>query len=233
MTDSGAAKRILIINPNSNTRVTEEIDRSVDAERRAAELDIVCVDLPEAPQGIESDEDIAAVEPLVERKIHDESTAYDAFVIACYSDPGLRASRAATDKLVFGIQESAADLAASYGKRFGVLALSRDSIQRHIAYIRSIGLHEFHAGERPLGISVAESVADPQTLDKIVATGRELIEADGAELLVLGCAGMVRHRAAAQERLGVPVIDPVLAAVKMAKQSLGQLQESHQSGESP
>lgn len=231
MTSSPANQRILIINPNSNRRVTAEIDRSLDAERDAGKLDIDCVELPSAPKGIESDDDIATVEPMLEKKIADESAAYDAFVIACYSDPGLRACRAATDKFVFGIQESAADLAASYGKRFGVLALSRPSIQRHIAYIRSIGLQEFHAGERSLEISVEDSVADPFTLDKIVSIGRELIDADGADVIVLGCAGMVRHRDAAQEQLGVPVIDPVLAAVKMAKQSVGYVHAAAVSGD--
>ncbi|MEM9207948.1 MAG: aspartate/glutamate racemase family protein [Pseudomonadota bacterium] len=213
------AKRILVINPNSNPAVTAGIDAAVAGERRPGELDIDCVGLRDAPFGIESDEDIATVEPMVVQRISVECSHYDAFVIACYSDPGLNESRAACRKPVFGIHESAAALSASFERRFGVLALGRPSIQRHIAYIRSIGLQQFHAGERPLELSVDAAANDPQALSRIVETGRELIDQDGAETVVLGCAGMARHRRAAQEQLGVPVIDPVQAAVTMARQS--------------
>ena len=60
-----------------------------------------------------------------------------------------------------------------------------------------------------------------RVLQKIIDTGRQLIEDDGAETLILGCAGLALHRKAAQLELGVPVIDPVQAAVKMAAESLG------------
>lgn len=211
-------KRILVINPNSNASVTAGLDDALQEFRRRDELAIDCVTLHQAPFGIESDDDIRVVTSLVSARISADEENYDAFVIACYSDPGLSESRGMTARPVFGIHESAATLAASYGRRFGVLALGRESIQRHIAYIRQLGLQAFHAGERPLGISVDEAANDPATLDKIIITGRELIEADGAQMLILGCAGMAAHRKAAQDALGVPVIDPVQAAVITATQ---------------
>jgi Asp/Glu/hydantoin racemase len=76
------------------------------------------------------------VVPLVVNEIWGNDNA-DAFVIASYSDPGLEESRAKTEKPVFGIQESAIALSATFGRRFGVLALGREPIQRHIAYVRS------------------------------------------------------------------------------------------------
>lgn len=212
-------KRLLVLNPNSNDSVTAGIDATIDVDRLPGTLQIECMTLHGAPFGIESDEDIATVVPLIVERLRALEQDYDAFVIACYSDPGIEECRAAVDRPVVGIQESAASLSASHAKRFGVLALGRESIQRHIAYIRSIGLQEFHAGERPLGITVDEAANDPATFDKIVATGRELIDDDGAEMLILGCAGLARHRPAAQARLGVPVIDPVQAAVTMVRQS--------------
>ena len=218
-------RRILVINPNSNRTVTAGIDAAVASARRPGELDIDCVTLDEAPFGIETDEDIAAVVPMVVHRISADCPHYDAFVIACYSDPGLNESRTICKKPVFGIHESAVALSASFERRFGVLALGRESIQRHIAYVRSIGMQEFHAGERPLDLSVDAAANDPESLARIVATGRELIDEDGAETLVLGCAGMARHRRAAQEQLGVPVIDPVQAAVTMAQQSFEPLAE--------
>ena len=213
-------KRILIINPNSNSSVTAGIDDAVSGNRQAGKLAIDCVTLEEGPFGIESDDDVAAVVPLVVSRISADCGNYDAFVIACYSDPGVNESRTLCRKPILGIQESVAALSASFERQFGVLALGRESIQRHIAYIRNIGMQQFHAGERPLEMSVDEVANDPRALERIVMTGRELIDEDGAETIVLGCAGMAKHRRAAQEQLGVPVIDPVQAAVTMAQQSL-------------
>jgi allantoin racemase len=53
------------------------------------------------------------------------------------------------------------------------------------------------------------------------AVGRELVEKDGADVIVMGCAGMARHRRPLEAALGVPVIDPTQAAVAMA---IGTLQ---------
>jgi Asp/Glu/hydantoin racemase len=178
------------------------------------------MELADGPFGIESDEDIQAVVPMLVHEISSRQNDYDVFVIACYSDPGLAECRAISEKPVFGIQESAVTLSASLGSKFGVLALGRESIHRHIAYVRQLGLQDYHAGEKPLNITVDEAANDPNTLHKIIETGRELIEEDGAESLVLGCAGMARHRQPAQEALGVPVIDPVQAAATLAARAL-------------
>ena len=213
-------KNILIVNPNSNASVTRGIEAALASLSAAAELHIDCTELDDGPFGVETDQDIEKVLPLIIRKVSANKNSYDAFIIACYSDPGLVESRLISRKQVFGIQESALSLSASHGRRFGVLALQRESIQRHISYVRQLGLREFHAGERPLDITVDQAVNDPQTLGKIIEIGRELIEEDGAETLILGCAGMAKHRPAAQSELGVPVIDPVLAAVELATQAL-------------
>ncbi len=214
------ARRLLVINPNSNTSVTDGIERALQSFHRPGEFEITCCTLDDAPFGIESDADIAAVVPLLVNVISSHADSYDGFVIACYSDPALAECRRIGAKPVFGIHESAVSLPASRGQRFGVLALGRESIQRHLAYVRQLGFDTFHAGERPLDINVDEAANDPGTLAKIIDTGRELVEENGAETIILGCAGMALHRKAAEDALGVPVIDPVQAAVMMAEQTL-------------
>jgi allantoin racemase len=67
-----------------------------------------------------------------------------------------------------------------------------------------------------MDISVDEAANDPATLDKIIENGRLLIEEDGAEAVILGCAGLAAWREDAQRSLGIPVIDPVMAAVSTA-----------------
>jgi Asp/Glu/hydantoin racemase len=211
--------RILVINPNSNANVTRAIDQALQSLRAANSIDISCITLADGPFCIETDEDISAAVPLVVEEIRGNDAA-DAFVIACYTDPGLEESRAIALHPVFGIQESAVALSATYWKRFGVLALGRDSIQRHIAYIRQLRFQDFHAGERPLDVNVGVPANELEVLQKIIDTGRQLIDEDGAETLILGCAGLAAYRQAAQLELGVPLIDPVQAAITMAVESL-------------
>lgn len=206
---------ILVINPNSNAAVTAGLRESLIAWEQHPAISIECVTLEQGPFGIESDEDIRSVEPLILEEItrRDDCAA---FVIACYSDPGLDACRAHTRQPVLGMQQSAVATALALGGRFGVLALGEASIARHLLYLEKLGLSAHLAGERPLNLTVAESGSHPEALPRILQQGRDLVERTGARSLILGCAGMARHRAAAEDALGVPVIEPVQAAVSLA-----------------
>ena len=156
------------------------------------------------------------------RRMVEADNASDAFVIACYSDPGLHVCREGTTRPVFGIAECGVLTALSRAERFGVIAIRQRSIARHVRYLRQMGLTERLAGERPLELSVAESASD-KTLPRMIEVGRALKDEDGANAIVMGCAGMARHRAPLEDALGIPVIDPTQAAVTMA---LGAVQLS-------
>jgi Asp/Glu/hydantoin racemase len=82
--------------------------------------------------------------------------------------------------------------------------------------MRQMGLLERFAGERPLNMSVAETATGERTLERMIEIGTELRESDGADVIVMGCAGMARHRQPLEAALGVPVVDPTQAAVTMA-----------------
>ena len=203
--------KILVINPNSNERVTAGLRESV----AAIDADIDCCTIENGPFGIESDEDIAAVVPLIVDRVQSVPD-YDAYVIACYSDPGLAECRSQVSKPVRGMQESAIETAMTHGGQFGVLALSDESIARHLAYIDSLGFRSRLAAELPLDITVDQSANDPGTLDKVIRTGQRLVAEFGANALILGCAGMAGIRAEAQKKLPVPLIEPAQAAVVLA-----------------
>jgi Asp/Glu/hydantoin racemase len=117
---------------------------------------------------------------------------------------------------VFGINEAGVLTALARGERFGVIAIGQRSIRRHVRYLRQMGLIERFAGERPLNMSVAETASGEGTLARMIEIGKELREEDGADVIVMGCAGMARHRAPLEAALSVPVIDPTQAAVAMA-----------------
>ncbi len=207
--------RILVINPNSNDAVTDGLRQAVLPLSFAQGPEIVCETLREGPFGIETQEHVESVTLPLRRRV-EAANDVDAFVIACYSDPGLHVAREGTPHPVFGIAECGVLTALTRADRFGVIAIKNRSIPRHIRYLRQMGLMDRLAGERALEISVAESASGDGTLDRMIAIGRELKDRDGAGAIVMGCAGMARHRRPLEQDLGIPVIDPTQAAVAMA-----------------
>jgi Asp/Glu/hydantoin racemase len=191
------------------------MSEALDALRFADGPEIICSTLKEGPFGVETQADVESVTmPL--RRLVEADNASDAFVIACYSDPGLHVCREGTTRPVFGIAECGVLTALTRADRFGVIAIAQRSIARHMRYLRQMGLMERLAGERPLEMSVAESASGDNTLDRMITVGRALKERDGAQAIVLGCAGMARHRGPLEVALDIPVIDPTQAAVTMA-----------------
>ncbi len=212
-------QHILVINPNSDESVTEGMIRELKGFHFSEGPRIECVSLSDGPFGIESQADIEAV-TLPLRKMVSESRNVDAFVIACYSDPGLHVCREASEKPVFGIQECGVLTAMSLGDRFGVIALQESSIRRHLRYLRQMGVMERLAGERAASLSVRESVSGKGTFEKLLKAAKQLRDSDQADTIILGCAGMAAHRAKLELVIGIPVIAPVQAAVSMAMHSL-------------
>ncbi|MEO1091694.1 MAG: aspartate/glutamate racemase family protein, partial [Pseudomonadota bacterium] len=201
---------ILVINPNSNPDVTAGLDRALAPLRMAGGPQIRCMTLAEGPFGVESEADVAAVAMPLQRVV--KEVPAEAFVIACYSDPGLHVCREATAAPVFGIAESGIMAALQRGQRFGVVAILERSIPRHLRMLRQLAVTERLAGERALGLTVAELADEDRTWDRLVATATTLRDTDGSDVVVLGCAGMARYRDRLEALLRRPVVDPTQAA---------------------
>jgi Asp/Glu/hydantoin racemase len=214
---------ILVINPNSNQFVTQGLEDALKPLGFESGPEIICRTLAEGPYGIESQADAESVTMPLRRLVESDNSSA-AFVIACYSDPGLHACREATDRPVFGIAECGVLTALARAETFGVIAIGQRSIRRHMRYLRQMGLMDRLSGERPLNMSVAETASGEGTLARMIEVGRTLKDEDGAGAIVMGCAGMARHRRALEQALGIPVIDPTQAAVTMA---LGTVQLAH------
>ena len=212
---SSSRPRIHVINPNSNEAVTRAVADALEPLRFADGPEIVCSTLHDGPPGIETQADVESV-TLPLRRLVESDNSSDAFVIACYSDPGLHTCREATERPVFGIAECGVLTALSRADSFGVIAIGQRSIRRHLRYLRQMGLVDRMAGERPINMSVAETASADAALGRMIEVGRALKDRDGAQAIVMGCAGMARHRRPLEEALGIPVIDPTQAAVTMA-----------------
>lgn len=204
---------VLVINPNSNPAVTHGMSDAVEPLRLPGGPVIETMTMDDGPFGIESQADVDAVAiPL--RDIVRARRDADAFVIACFSDPGLDVCREATDKPVLGIRECAVMAALMQGDRFGVIALGPASIKRQVRAFRQMGVEARCAGSEPLHLSVA-AAEEESAYPRVLEVGRDLA-ANGADTIILGCAGMARHQARLSDALGLPIIDPTQAATAHA-----------------
>jgi len=213
---SDVMKPIIVINPNSTEAVTAGIDRSIEPLRMVGGPPIECITLEEGPSGIESQEAADSVIIPLCRLIGSRSETASAFVIACFSDPGLHAAREVTRAPVFGIAECAIVTALTRGDRFGILSILQNSIVRHYRLIRAMGLWERCAGDLPIGIGIQGLSDRDRVLEQMISVGKRLKDDHGSAVIIMGCAGMAGYRKDLQDALAIPVIEPTCAAVTMA-----------------
>jgi Asp/Glu/hydantoin racemase len=209
-------EKILVINPNSTEVVTRGIDEACAPLRMSGGPAIDCVTLKEGPPGIETQQHVDGVVAPMLRLVREKDAEYAAFVIACYSDPGLHSVREATRKPVLGISECGILTALTLGQRFGVIAILQQSIPRHLRYVAALGVTERLAAELPVGLQVVELSDEKKTFGRMVTVGKALRERHGADVVIMGCAGMARYRKPLQDEIGIPVVEPTQAAVTMA-----------------
>jgi Asp/Glu/hydantoin racemase len=213
-----ARRRILVINPNSSASVTAAIDAAMAPLRVPGGPEITVAGLAEGPPGIATQRDAdGVVMPLVEWVARDDA---DAFVLACFSDPGLHAVReAAGGRPVMGIAEWGILRAMTLGERFGIIALSPASVRRQRRLVRQMGVEARYADSWPVDLSAAET-AGPAVRARLIEAGQALVRRCGADVVILGCAGMAPHRQPIEAAIGCPVIEPSQQAAAAAVTAL-------------
>jgi allantoin racemase len=208
--------KILVINPNSTEAVTRGMDEACQPLRMPGGPALECVTLKEGPPGVETQQHVDALVPPLLNLVKSREKDCSAFVIACYSDPGLHSLREATKKPVLGIAECAILTALTLGQKFGVIAILRQSIPRHLRNLGAMGVLGRLAAELPVGLPVVELSDEKKTFGRMLDVGKQLRDEHGAEVVVMGCAGMARYRQPLQDAIGLPVVEPTQAAVAMA-----------------
>lgn len=210
------APTIIVINPNSNEGVTAGIDAALEPLRLSGGPAIRALTLKEGPPGIQSQHDVESVTLPLARLAKSLEAEASAFVIACFSDPGLHVVREAVKRPVLGIAECGVLTALTMGHSFGVIAILDTSIPRHLRLWGAMGITDRLAGELAIGLTVAELADRERTLRRMIETGRRLRDERQASTIVMGCAGMAVFRDPLQAALGIPVIEPTQAAATMA-----------------
>lgn len=213
--------RIKVINGNTFDQMTQGIGESAEAAR-FPHTRVVTTQPKAGPESIESYYDEYLAIPGILEEIILSEAEFDAFVIACWGDPGIEAARELTLKPVVGIAEASMYVVNMLAARWGVVTTQHRTLDMVEKTIHKAGFSHRCVSIRTTGIPVAETeTARAATVDALEAIGRLAIAEDRAEALCLGCAGMSGLDGELQQRLGVPVIDAVAAAVKMAEALVG------------
>ena len=209
--------KIMIINPNSSQEMT---DADAVAARSATRegTEIVAVTPEYAPASIESfyDEYLCVPGILNEIRKGDEN-GFDAYVIACYGDPGLHAARELTDKPVIGIAEASLYFACQLAARVAIVTIIprfRVPVEDMVA---GYGLsNKVIVRTTPVYVLDVEKDFDG-SMEKLRQECFRARDEDDAEAICLGCAGFADFADSLEAELGIPVLDGVVCATKMAE----------------
>lgn len=208
--------RILVINPNTTEAMTRGIETQATRYARPDTV-IEAVSPAWGPASIEGhlEEELGAVATL--QTIAERAGSFDGVVLACYGDPGLYAAREISPVPVIGIAEASMLMACTVAHSFSIISTLHRVKPILEDLVRKYGLQARCASVRTTPLAVLDIDRDPDAANRtLIDEGRRAVEEDGAEAILLGCAGMgVLDDRRIQASLGVPVIDGVVAAVKL------------------
>jgi len=211
-------KRILCIDPIRGEVTEEWLHFLTGQKQEGTELTVVA--LPRGPEHLEYRYYEALVLADILHLIKEaESQGFDAAVISCFYDVGLQAAREVAERMVITAPcEASAHIAATLGDKFSIIVGRKKWIPEMMENVVRYNMKERLASFKSVDLGVLEFHQDEEvTARRFKDVGREAIERDGAEVIILGCTETHGFHHELQEDLGVPVIDCMTAALKTAE----------------
>jgi len=210
--------KILVLNPNTSEAVTTRV---ADVVCRIARPDtqVEVTKIPHGPETLESYYDESLATPYILEAVKEANRqGFDAIIIAAFCDPGLEAVKEISTIPVYGLEETTFSVALLLGNKFGILTEKKHKVAVKQQHVRKHGLESRLASVRPLNMSVAEIAADPARTKQVgMEVARQMIEEDGAEVIIMGCASMAGYSEELERELGVPVLDPTAITFKVVE----------------
>lgn len=209
--------KLLVINSNCNQEITAKLQKVAESiARPGTEVDCLCPawGVP-AVQGYH--DGVLAAHATVELlRMHE--MAYDVFIIACYSDPGLFAAREITGKPVYGIAQSSMLAALPFGHKFSILSPLSQMKPILENLVRTYGMESKCASIRTVELDVLQSFSnEAQANEAFIEAGKRAVSEDGADVLCLGGAIFAGRDRVISQAVGVTCIDGLSSALKMAE----------------
>ena len=215
--------KLLVINPNSSETVTGAIMES--AQRAAsAGTELVPVTTKGGTRNIDSAFGDYLSGAYMIRTCLDAVPVHrpDGVVLAGFGRVGIDALKEALTMPVVSISEASMAVACLLGHRFTTLTMLQQFIPYQQDLVRYYGFEAKCASVRAIDVNVEQCVTDRErTLAELSAAIRAVVDQDRAEVVILACAGLCGYDRELTELAGVPVLDPVAVAVKVAESLVG------------
>ncbi len=176
----------------------------------------------DGPTSIENAADEFKAMPNVLAYIVGHQNEFDAFILGCAGDTGLDGCREQSARPVIGPGESSILLGTLGGKMFSMITISPERARTKRRMVRDAGFSEHRiVSSHSLGIPVLELPKDvARTKAALIGCLREA-KAKGAEAMLLGCMSVAfmapEVLASASQEAGLPLVNPIVSAVKMAE----------------
>ncbi len=215
--------RIRVINPVI-TREFESLTYREFESLAGPTVKIEVVSLDKGPSSIESrfDEDLA--KPDILKKVKEaEQNGVDAVIINCFGDPGLHSAREVVDIPVVGPFQASMALASMLGRKFAIVTVLRSVIPLIEENAEMLGMRSKIASIRSIEVPVLDLEKERvKVRESLLIESKKAIVEDGADIIILGCTGMMGMAKGLQESLhreglNIPVIDPTAASLKLAE----------------
>lgn len=213
------------LNPIGNVTFDAPIAHLLHSIKQpSTQVEVVSFDMNPSPTHLEYRAYEALTYERTVRIARDCATqGIDALVLGCFYDPTLEDAREISGAtLVVAPCQASLQVAAHLANRFSIIVGRNKWMEQMRARVQGYGAGDRLASMRPLGMGVDEFQQDHAvTRRRIIEQAHRAVDEDGAEAIILGCTIEFGFFEEVQREVGVPVIDPVVAAFKVAEAMAG------------
>ena len=209
--------RLLLINPNTSAGVTQKLD-GVARDAAASGTELVSATATRGVPYIATRADAAIGAVVVLEMLSARDGSFDAAIIGAFGDPGLGGARELFSVPVIGLAEAGMLSACMLGRNFSIVTFSRALVPWYEECVKWHGLHERCSSIRSLneGFATLESVQNEKE-QRLIDLANRTADEDGADVIVLGGAPLSGLAHVIRDRVAVPLVDCVVAAVKQSE----------------
>lgn len=209
--------RILLINPNTTPSITDLVLKT--AMRFAAKgTTLRAITGAFGPRYIASRAAYAVAGHAALDAFANDRQARDAVVLACFGDPGLAALKEVSPVPVVGMAEASILQACAIGHRFSIVTGGERWQSMLEEFVASHGLTSRLASVRTVAPTGADIARDPKAAMALLAKGcNACVKEDGADVVILGGAGLAGLAAKLKDQVDAPLLDGVACAISMAE----------------
>lgn len=202
--------RILVINPNTSQSMTDEI-RSTLEQYKVEGDELTVISSVKGSESLESFFDYSLASVAVMETLSNYNTyEYDGILLACFGDPGLYALKEILLSPVIGIAEASLSTSILLAETYSIITASQKAIPMMKNMVRQYGMESRMTSIESMNLSVLDVDCNKQMLKEKFGEVIDKCISQGAESIILGCAGMTGISSELQEEKKIPVIDPIV-----------------------